>query len=97
MGYGSTRGSKSRSNPVRTEGVSNDDGEVRSLFFALTGTLPFVPSDSGNAELRKSGDVHADELARATGLDAGRLAVLLLQLELEGKVAALPGQKYALK
>ena len=49
------------------------------------------------AELRKSGDVHADELARATGLDAGRLAVLLLQLELEGKVAALPGQKYALK
>ena len=65
------------------------------------GVLAFAEEDEGAAavvaELRKSGDVHADELARATGLDAGRLAVLLLQLELEGKVAALPGQKYALK
>ena len=35
-----------------------------------------------------------DELAVRTGLTAGALSVMLLQLELDGRIASLPGGRY---
>ncbi|MGZ4123799.1 MAG: DNA-processing protein DprA, partial [Tumebacillaceae bacterium] len=41
------------------------------------------------------GDVHLDELLARTGWEAGRLHTWLLRLQVQGKIAALPGGKYA--
>lgn len=49
------------------------------------------------ALLEQKGDTPMDELLRLTTLPQGELSALLLQLELEGKILALPGKRYALK
>ncbi len=46
--------------------------------------------------LEKNGDTSIDELVQFLAIPAGELAALLLQLELEGKILALPGKRYAL-
>lgn len=46
--------------------------------------------------LEEQGDTHIDELNRLATLQSGELSALLLQLELEGKILALPGKKYAI-
>ncbi len=46
--------------------------------------------------LEKNGDTSIDELAQFLPIPAGELAALLLQLELEGKILALPGKQYTL-
>ena len=65
------------------------------------GELPFFEPEGQASpilsELQKQGEMHIDELARATSIDPASLTALLLQLELEGKIRALPGQKYSLK
>ena len=65
------------------------------------GELPFFEPEGQASpilsELQKQGEMHIDELARATSIDSASLTALLLQLELEGKIRALPGQKYSLK
>jgi len=40
---------------------------------------------------------HIDDLARRLGMTAGRLAALLLQLELKGLIQQLPGKRFCLK
>lgn len=47
--------------------------------------------------LNKNGDTDIDELAIAIDINGCELQALLLQLELEGKILALPGKRYALK
>lgn len=47
--------------------------------------------------LQEKGALHIDDLCHRTGIGSGELAALLLQLELEGKVIALPGQTYMLR
>lgn len=47
--------------------------------------------------LRQNGDLHIDMLAQISGITDGSLPALLLQLELEGKILSLPGQKYTTK
>lgn len=44
--------------------------------------------------LREKGDTHIDELSRISGISNSELSALLLQLELEGKILALPGKRY---
>jgi DNA processing protein len=41
------------------------------------------------------GEVHLDELAARTGWEMGLLHTWLLRLQVQGKIAALPGSKYA--
>ncbi|NCE72525.1 DNA-processing protein DprA [Odoribacter sp. Z80] len=48
------------------------------------------------AVLKEHGDTHIDELHQCMSIPPGELSALLLQLELEGKILALPGKKYAL-
>ena len=45
----------------------------------------------------KTEDITMDDLIQATTIPHGELAALLLQLELEGKILALPGKRYTLK
>lgn len=47
--------------------------------------------------LGQTGELHIDELAALSRMESGELSALLLQLELEGKLLALPGKRYALK
>lgn len=47
--------------------------------------------------LEKHGDTSMDELIQFLPVPAGELSALLLQLELEGKILALPGKRYALR
>lgn len=47
------------------------------------------------ALLREKDELHIDELIRASALPPNELSALLLQMELEGKILALPGKKYA--
>ncbi len=47
--------------------------------------------------LRQNGDLHIDQLAQISQITDGTLPALLLQLELEGKILSLPGQKYTTK
>lgn len=47
--------------------------------------------------LRQNGDLHIDQLSQMCGLTDSSLPALLLQLELEGKILSLPGQKYTAK
>lgn len=47
--------------------------------------------------LNQNGDTDIDELAIAMDINGCELQALLLQLELEGKILALPGKRYALK
>lgn len=47
--------------------------------------------------LETKGDTHIDELCQISGIPNGELSAVLLQLELEGKLLALPGKRYALR
>ncbi len=47
--------------------------------------------------LRQNGDLYIDQLSQMSGETGGTLPALLLQLELEGKILSLPGQKYTAK
>lgn len=47
--------------------------------------------------LEQKEDAPLDMLIQSTTIPPGELAALLLQLELEGKILALPGKRYALK
>jgi predicted Rossmann fold nucleotide-binding protein DprA/Smf involved in DNA uptake len=44
--------------------------------------------------LQTKDSVHADELLHVTGLSNSQLAAVLLQLEMQGLVKALPGKHY---
>lgn len=60
----------------------------------------FETGDKGNAILallKEKGDTPIDELSQMTNTPQGELSALLLQLELEGKILALPGKRYATK
>jgi DNA processing protein len=46
--------------------------------------------------MRGQGNVHVDELCAGTGFPSGKVAALLLQLEFNGVVKALPGKFYRL-
>lgn len=48
------------------------------------------------AVLKEHADIHIDELHQCISIPPGELSALLLQLELEGKILALPGKKYTL-
>ncbi|MDB5096073.1 MAG: protecting protein DprA [Cyanobacteria bacterium RYN_339] len=58
--------------------------------------LAISPEASGVLGLLASGPCPVDALMANGGLDAGHLAATLLQLELAGLVAKLPGQRYEL-
>ena len=45
--------------------------------------------------LERNRDTHINELCQVTQIPNGELSALLLQLELEGKVLALPGKRYS--
>lgn len=47
--------------------------------------------------LEEKGDVHIDELSQLSTIPNGELSALLLELELEQKILALPGKRYAIK
>ena len=72
---------------------------------AMPQPIPEIPGlfDTGDRAavllqlLEKTEDVTADELIRLTSMPEGEVYALLLQLELEGKVLALPGKRYALR
>ncbi len=49
------------------------------------------------ALLAEKGETGVDELALLCGIPAGELNVVLLQLQLEGKVIALPGSRYGIR
>lgn len=44
--------------------------------------------------LRKEGPLHVDDLARLAGQDSAALAVMLLGLEMSGRIRRLPGARY---
>ncbi len=46
--------------------------------------------------LRNTGDMQIDEMSWQSGIQLGKLATLLLNLEFQGMVKSLPGKKYAL-
>ncbi|MFN4146559.1 MAG: DNA-processing protein DprA [Runella sp.] len=48
------------------------------------------------ALLRQNADMHIDHLTWESQIPAGRLATLLLNLELQGYIRALPGKRFAL-
>jgi len=61
------------------------------------GTPEQTPSLSGNVELLAHmgyDPCSVDELATRSGLTADTLSVMLLHLELEGRIASLPGNRY---
>ncbi len=72
---------------------------------AISQQIPEIPGlfDTGDRAvvlmqlLEKMEDATADELIRLTSMPEGEVFALLLQLELEGKVLALPGKRYALR
>ncbi|MDE7374369.1 MAG: DNA-processing protein DprA [Odoribacter sp.] len=72
---------------------------------AMPQPIPEIPGlfDTGDRAvvlmklLEKTEDATADELIRLSSLPEGEVSALLLQLELEGKVLALPGKRYALR
>lgn len=70
----------SESKPVQTTLDLFGTGENGSLIISL---------------LEKNGDTHIDELSKLSQIPPSELAGLLLQLELEGKILALPGKRYA--
>lgn len=80
---------------ARILGYPERETEVRQLKLDLFGED--AQGEAVVARLRESGELHIDELARACGITDGSLPALLLQLELEGRVAALPGQRFAAK
>lgn len=47
------------------------------------------------ATLEKWGDTHIDQLKQLTSIPLNELSALLLQMELEGKILALPGKRFA--
>lgn len=50
-----------------------------------------------NGLLQNHSCLHMDELGQLSGMPASELSALLLQMELEGKILALPGRKYSLR
>lgn len=48
------------------------------------------------ALLKNTGDMQIDEMSWQSGIQLGKLATLLLNLEFQGMVKSLPGKKYAL-
>jgi DNA processing protein len=59
-----------------------------------------IPADPNEEKivmlLRSEGSLHADEIATGTGLPDGKAAALLLKLEFDGLVKALPGKFFRL-
>lgn len=47
--------------------------------------------------LEQNGDTHIDDLCHQTGIPHSELSALLLQLELDERLLALPGSRYALR
>ncbi|NCX96684.1 MAG: DNA-protecting protein DprA, partial [Chitinophagia bacterium] len=47
--------------------------------------------------LQNADKTHADDLMLATGIAVGSLSSMLLQLEMQGLVTALPGKYYKLR
>jgi predicted Rossmann fold nucleotide-binding protein DprA/Smf involved in DNA uptake len=64
------------------------------------GGLALEPRDRGSAEgrllelIREKNTPDIDELVACSNLDASVLALLLLELELRGAIAVLPGKRY---
>lgn len=67
------------------------EGEQQKLFKVLS------PAEQSIADcLQRKGDVSADVISRDTGLPIGQLLGMLMELEAEGVLLALPGNRYRL-
>ena len=56
--------------------------------------LNLTPEERLITEQLSGRELHIDELMLSTGLPAGRLTLLLLELEMKGLIRALPGKQY---
>lgn len=64
---------------------------------ALQTELPFIEEENDNpliAIIRQNKEIHINELAIRLEMTISELSVLLFELEMEGKIKALPGGRY---
>lgn len=71
-------------------------GEQVELRLSSAGPDPAKPGDILLELLKQQDSLTIDELAARTGLPPSSLALLLLRLELKGRISALPGKRFRL-
>ena len=87
--------------------VDNGTDIARTLNYPIHRSAPqqiklnfFDSNDKTNFLLQlieEKGEIHIDELGQQTNIPNGELSALLLQLELEGKIVALPGKRFSIR